>query len=73
MNNVIIFSLGMLFGYILAFIFKPNKKPIKNAGDLLLYKGENDEFLSLYLELNEPPERLKDCTQVTFDVKPTRL
>jgi hypothetical protein len=73
MNGIILFVIGMVVGCVLTLIFKPKKKPIKDAGDLILYKGENDEFMSLYLELNESPEQLKDCVQVTFNVKPTRI
>lgn len=68
MGEVIMLFVGLLTGYILSrVIHKPKKTDL--AGTLMLYKGENDEFMSLYVELERPPENLYDCGSVTFGVK----
>lgn len=68
LTYILVLAVGIFMGCMITkILIKP-----KNAGTLLLYKGENDEFMSLYLELDDVPEKLYKCKQVTFNVKPTR-
>lgn len=62
---VVIFIIGLILGVAISkFIFKP-----KYAGILRLYKELPDEPVSLYLELEESPDKLLDSEYVTFKVK----
>lgn len=61
----VLFIVGTLVGYLIAKLSTKSKY----AGTLLMYRPNESEPVTFYVELNSQPENLYDCDFVNFEVK----